>query len=47
MFRFLAGATDIFLFWKRQADTEAHLTYSMDSDNTFQGKKRTERETDD
>jgi len=36
-----------FSFWKRQADTESQLTYSMGSDNTFQGKKRTKRETDD
>jgi len=36
-----------FSFWKRQADTEAQLTYSMGSDNTSQGKKRTGRETDD
>jgi len=36
-----------FSFWKRQADAEAQLTYSMGSDNTLQDKKRRERKTDD
>jgi hypothetical protein len=45
-FRFLAGATDIFLFLNGRTDTETQLTYSTDSGSTFQGKKRKELEAD-